>query len=338
MSFWIIQYVFHVSVTTSGHFGLRFGTPGPGTYGDCGSPVSKAAPRWGFGSSHRGVHAHGLGPSWRSHRTWHCEMVCPQLGLTCWYCKASRIWPDNLKLPLGSRRSFWWAEPLAARFTGPLCCISKLGRSNTCPGSLTSTFCTTWIDVFRLQFATSVSDPHGQIYSTAVVFPKKKNGINMDEHPKTGLVVLLTYHLFSILFGIRSESWTGSIRPTSGGPAPMVELGQSPQKNRFKIFKLSWMDQFCSNLCNKILKARKMATKNSEITWHQTFWDWGARVGGRNLMIWLVGLDICQPLLPLDQQWSGFRSILGIAYSPQYHLAMMTKIWSCRPLTVSLYP
>ncbi|CAJ1456763.1 unnamed protein product [Effrenium voratum] len=43
-----------------------FGTPGPGTYGDAGSggssPMAKAAPRWGFGSSARGVNAYGQGP------------------------------------------------------------------------------------------------------------------------------------------------------------------------------------------------------------------------------------------------------------------------------------
>ncbi|CAE7443696.1 unnamed protein product [Symbiodinium natans] len=39
-------------------------TPGPGTYGHGtgGGPVSKSAPRWGFGSSDRGVRAHGEHP------------------------------------------------------------------------------------------------------------------------------------------------------------------------------------------------------------------------------------------------------------------------------------
>ncbi|CAK9110724.1 unnamed protein product, partial [Durusdinium trenchii] len=49
--------------------GPVLGTPGPGTYGgysgyggECDSPVSKAAPRWGFGSSNRGVHTCGQSP------------------------------------------------------------------------------------------------------------------------------------------------------------------------------------------------------------------------------------------------------------------------------------
>jgi len=42
-------------------------TPGPGSYGHSGnagseSPVSKAAPRWGFGTSNRGVRANGENP------------------------------------------------------------------------------------------------------------------------------------------------------------------------------------------------------------------------------------------------------------------------------------
>lgn len=43
----------------------RCSTPGPGTYSDCGraeSPLSISAPRWGFGTSNRGIRANGQNP------------------------------------------------------------------------------------------------------------------------------------------------------------------------------------------------------------------------------------------------------------------------------------
>ncbi|CAE7860298.1 unnamed protein product [Symbiodinium necroappetens] len=50
----------------------RCSTPGPGTYSDCGraestlnkkdGPLSISAPRWGFGTSNRGIRANGQNP------------------------------------------------------------------------------------------------------------------------------------------------------------------------------------------------------------------------------------------------------------------------------------